>query len=278
MINKIYPVYLTSYLVGSLTAKINNKSLKPLFIIGTGRCGTSLLVRILKSNSGFTGFPQEANELWHPKLYPFKNRKVESPPIISDPREFTRISLLGWNSQHRKKISRIFHGYHLLTGKNKQLFIKSAMVSFLIPEIISIFPNAKFIHIYRNGPSVVSSLFKKEWQKYEKYFSSKEDLMKKCANYWNECILEIEKQKKDLSLVEKNSFFELSYEDLCNEPQKITNEIINFLSLSEFKDMFKFNFATIASQNYKVGNYKNDPAWIPLLEIMSDGLKLKEYE
>jgi hypothetical protein len=69
---------------------------KPVFIIGSGRCGTSLFVRILSSHGRLFGFPGEANDLWHPKSYPFSKRSIETPPILENPKLFTQISLECW--------------------------------------------------------------------------------------------------------------------------------------------------------------------------------------
>ena len=49
-------------IVGSLAAALGYRTRSPVFIIGTGRCGTTLLVKILNSHPQLVGFPDEANE------------------------------------------------------------------------------------------------------------------------------------------------------------------------------------------------------------------------
>jgi hypothetical protein len=251
----------------------------PIFIVGTGRCGTSLLVKILNSHTQLIGFPGEANEIWHPKSFPFNMKLIETPPILDNPKKFTQISLKSWPDNYDKKIQRIFLGYKLLkTMRNKMptfLFTKSAMISFMIPKILSIFPEAKFIHIYRNGPSVVASLVKKEWEKYHDCFNSKKQFQLSCAKYWNDCLMEIESQKNVLSLTKKGLLFELSYEELCDNPLEILNKLFSFLSV-DFKK-FNFDLTQIVSQNYKVGSSITDEKWFELMEVMSPGLELKGY-
>lgn len=263
-------------IVYELVGKFNFSIKDPIFIIGTGRCGTSLLVRIMNSHNELIGFPGEANELWHPKSYPFRKRQVETPTILEDPKKFTNISLQAWKEGHDQKIINVFSGFKLLRGINKKLFIKSAMISFMIPQIISIFPDAKFIHIYRNGPSVVASLMKKEWSKYSNYFNNEFNYQYCCATYWNACISEIEEKKNQLSLEEKGILYEFSYENLCDTPIKVMQSIAEFLDIDP--DGFKFDFSNINSKNFKVGEYKKDKEWLPLLQAMSPAMKIKGYD
>ncbi|MBF0235830.1 MAG: sulfotransferase, partial [Desulfamplus sp.] len=191
----------------------------PVFIIGSGRCGTTLFVRILSSHGGLFSFPGEANDLWHPKSYPFNKRSNETPAILENPKLFTQISLESWPKGQINKIRNTFSGFNTLCGFKRQFFSKSAMLSFMIPNILAIFPDAKFIHIYRNGPSVVSSLIKKEWQKYSRYFANESEYRIACARYWNDCVLEIETRKKEMLLETKGQYYEFSYEQLCETPQ-----------------------------------------------------------
>ncbi len=263
------------FLYGTLATAFGYKLRSPVFIIGTGRCGTTLLVRILSSHPHLIGFPGEANELWHPKSYPFARKSIETPAIVENPKRFTNISIENWSKHHEKKIQKTFVGYHIARGVRKIFFVKSAMISFMIPSLLSIFPEAKFIHIYRNGPSVVESFMKKEWGKYCNYFDNKREYRLHCAKYWNDCLLEIERQRIELSLETRGYFLEFSYEKLCKNPRKVLDDIAGFLSVP--LNGFKFDTTQISSQNYKVGDYLKDEKWLELLELMSPGMKLKGY-
>ena len=262
-------------LVGQLAMSMGYKLEAPLFIIGTGRCGSSLLVKILNAHPKLNGFPTEANELWHPYAYPYATKTIETPPIVENPKLFTENSLNYWPNNHEKRINQTFVGYHLRKGFQNRFFVKSAMISFMVPTLLSLYPDAKFIHIYRNGPSVVESFLKKEWAKYRAYFSSQDEYRNYCAHYWNACLLEIESQRTALSLEERDIFLEFSYEQLCNAPVEILGEIGRFLSIRE--NDFVFDTSKIVSQNYKVGDYLGDEKWSKLLQIMSPAMKLKGY-
>ncbi|MEM7332800.1 MAG: sulfotransferase [Chloroflexota bacterium] len=247
----------------------------PFFVIGTGRCGSSLLVKILDSHPQLVGYLSEANELWHPNSYPFATKSIDTPPIVEDPALFTKKSLNSWPNQHDRKIQATLAGHHFRKGLKKKIFVKSAMISFMVPQLLLLYPKAKFIHIYRNGPSVVESFLKKEWGKYRDYFGVEDEYRLCCAKYWNACLMEIEHQKRALTLEESSAFLEFSYEQLCDSPTETLGEIGCFLSVSPAE--FAFDTSQIVSQNYKVGAYSNEEKWAELSRIMRPAMKLKVY-
>jgi hypothetical protein len=229
----------------------------------------------LNSHPRLNGFPGEANRLWHPKSYPFSNKTTHTAPIVENPKRFTEVSIKSWPNHHERIIRRRLVGYHLGIGLRSTLFVKSAMISFMIPKLISMFPDAKFLHIYRNGPSVVESFLKKEWPKYRNYFASEQEYRVYCSKYWCACLLEIEKRKNELSLDSKRSFLEFSYEKLCANPSETLSNIAKFLSVDSKR--FNFDASQIVSKNDKVGDFLSDRKWIELLKLMSPAMKLKGY-
>lgn len=262
-------------ITGKIGRAFGFRSKQPVFIIGTGRCGTSLLVKILNSHPSLSGFPGEANELWHPRLEPFESATIDMPPIEVDPRHFSEVSIANWPPKQGERIRDIFTGFNIITGLLKTYFIKSAMISFMIPKILDIFPDAKFIHIYRFGPAVVESYFKKNFGKYSVYVFTENEYRIYCAKYWNACILEIEKKKNELLLETKGRFLEFSYEDLCQNPKDILEDISRFLEVAPGD--FSFDTSQISNQNVKVRDYTKKTECIKLLDLMSQGLKLKGY-
>src|SRR3990170_432882 len=84
--------YAACFLVGRAGRAFGFRTRDPIFIIGTGRCGTTLLVRILNSHPSLSGFPGEANELWHPMLEPYESSSFDIPPIEVDPKRFSDVS------------------------------------------------------------------------------------------------------------------------------------------------------------------------------------------
>lgn len=260
---------------GQLLERLGHELQEPVFVIGTGRCGSSLLTRILRSHKQVVGFPGEANELWHPHTFPYYQRTIETPTIIEDPKRFSKASVSAWPTNHRRTIRRAFSAYHFLRGSPNTFFVKSAMISFLIPQIITIFPDARFIHIFRSGPHVVASLVKKEWHKHAEHFDNKVEFQAQCARYWTACIVEIEQKNQDLSLVQRKALLEISYETLCERPSFILDQIANFLDISAQE--FEFDISRISNRNNKIGDYEENEAWAGSLDIMSKGMELKGY-
>lgn len=265
----------TSPVIEKLGMLLNRVPERPIFIVGTGRCGTTLLVRILRSHPEILGFPAEANALWHPNFYPREKAKIIVPPIEVDPHQYTETSIESWPPGQVDKIRYTFAGYYAIWGYGKEFFVKSAMISFMIPKILEIFPDARFIHIFRSGPPVVESFFKKNFERYKNFEFSEEEYRLICANYWNTCILEIEQVKQSCELEQNRSIFEISYEELCNRPKYMLKNIASFIGLRE--GSFGFDISQIESRNYKVGDYLTDKNWADCLQVMEPGMQLKGY-
>ena len=80
---------------------------------------------------------------------------------------YTELSVGAWPAGHENKIRNTLRGLQCLNKRRDAFVLKSAMVSFLIPDLLRLFPEAKFIHLYRYGPSIVTSLIENEPHKYK---------------------------------------------------------------------------------------------------------------
>lgn len=265
----------TSSIIVKIGTIINQVPKQSIFIVGTGRSGSTLLVRILGSHSEMVGFPGEANELWHPKLYPDEKAEIQIPPVEVDPQNFTEVSIDSWPPGHTNKIRHTFSGYYAIWGKGRILVLKSAMISFMIPKILDIFPDARFIHIYRSGPSVIESYFKKNFGKYSRFSCSEEEYRLICARYWNACIMEIERVKESLLLQSERAMFELSYEELCDRPEITLDQLVRYFNLRD--GYFDFDISKIESRNYKVDDCAHDDKWQDCLQTMEPAMRLMGY-
>ena len=104
-----------------------------------------------------------------------------------------------------------------------------------IPLISQCFPNAKFIHIIRDGRHVVASLLRAA-----KREAQKKRLVSMSATtaslVWKKFVDEARKSRQFLGA---SRYFELKYEDLRKDTFNILREIFSWLSLSADKDMLK---------------------------------------
>lgn len=251
---------------------------RPIFIIGTSRCGSTVLTDVFKTHAGLAVFPTEANELWHPALFPFHQRTVNSPEFHEDPRKFSELSLANWPPGHRQLLYDTYSGFHALAGRSRQFLLKCAMLSFMLPAVLDLYPDARLIHIYRSGPSVVESMVSRgisKSQSLNTQTAPEAALRASCASYWNECMLEIDHFKNERGLAGKGQYSELSYEELCAQPAETMRRLADFLHIDPL--VFKYDFTKIKSTNYKAGNYAADPRWAELLDIIRPAMTLKGY-
>lgn len=218
-------------------------------------------------------FPHEGNNLWFPLTYPYRLASIDVPPIIQAPAEYTRRSTGAWPAGQARRIRTTIDGFHRLFGATKPLIYKSAMHSFMVEPILEIYPEARFIHMYRNGFSVVASLQQKEWHKYAD-ITTVEEFERWCGTYWRDCIAEIDRVDKALSLSDSGKFFEFSYEALCADPVAIINELSRFLGVSA--GSFSYDFSRIRSTNYKAAAVDSHSR-LMLQSIMAPSLRLKGY-
>jgi hypothetical protein len=244
----------------------------PVFVIGTGRCGTTLLCNVFRLSNKIAVFPTEANEFWHPLFYPYRPN-LSIPPIWKNPKIFSEMSKINWIKGHQYNILNAFSGYLFLHGAKKILFVKSAMVSFMIPDILAIFPSAKIIHIYRHSIPVVNSFCKKEWQKY-RHIESFHDFRLYAASYWNSCILEIDRVDRMLNLRANGILHELSYENICIRTKSEIRKTCEFIGCRF--ETFPADFSRIQIKESNSGNIP-DQDNRELTDLTRDGLALKGY-
>ena len=63
------------------------KPVRPVFVVGTGRCGSRIVRSLIASHPDFVSYQSEANDLWHPHSYNYHRRTIETPSMLFDPQE-----------------------------------------------------------------------------------------------------------------------------------------------------------------------------------------------
>ena len=256
---------------------------RPVFLLGSGRSGTTMLRRILATHRDIAGYPTEANDLWHPRLYPWHESELSTVPIWVDPYRFTRVSLVAWPPNWGRYVRAVFGAYQSLHG-GPVFLNKSVMINFMLPEIARDYPEARFIHLYRNGLAVALSYPQKERDKFtvnSRYVDAgipleEENLYEYFASYWNVTIQEIEEQKAALRLTEEGRILEVEYEALCSDPREHLGRILEFLDLDpEAYDQGQL--ASIRSMNFRFAQVFSAPLRERLISIAKPSLELKGY-
>lgn len=208
-----------------IASKIHFHKYPPIFIIGSPRSGTSLLLQLMSSAYDFSCG-------WEP----FRNwRKTFGVGVDDTYRQ--EFNLIG-------RLKLYLRYYEMLNDNQPYLLIKDPRDSVRIKYINSIFHKARFIHIIRDGRDVIASI-KKTWNK-PGYQTDKEvhwthtripDYRKivhlpvhmKAAHIWSTSIKFIE---DELTKSIMNRYFLIKYEDLVLNPALEINKIFTFLKLS----------------------------------------------
>lgn len=124
---------------------------KPIFIVGVGRSGTTILGHVLSIHPQ-VGFLNEPKALWH-AVYSGEDL------IGSYSRGPARYRLRTEDAtmEVRRAAHRLYGYYSVLTG-SKRIVDKYPEMIFRTPFIRAIFPDAKFLFLVRNGWDTVQSI------------------------------------------------------------------------------------------------------------------------
>ncbi len=235
---------------------------KPVFILGTGRSGTTILGIILSMHKD-VGFLNEPKALWH--------------SIYSDEDLIGSYSL--GNASYRlgseeitpeiKKQAHRLYGAYLRTTFSSRVVDKYPELIFRIPFVLDIFPDAKFLFLVRNGWDTCHSIDfwsdrlgmnanedthdwwgvnKRKWHLLvNQIIPEHKDL----APFSNE--MRTWTNQRDMAAVEwivtmregisaekgyPDNLFRINYEELCVADNNLLGQIVKFLELDE--DDIKF--------------------------------------
>jgi hypothetical protein len=230
---------------------------KPIFIVGSGRSGTTLLYRLLSGHPELAYFTRLTNRFpdWPQlslmsRLIHKTGRKFFGP----DPESVNIFDYCGIdNDLLRKKgaaltetdvtdtarasLRSIILKHQKWMGK-KRFINKNTSNTLRIRYLKEIFADALFVHIIRNGYAVVNSLYNVAWwadlelwwlgktpRQWEKSGGNPFEL---CALHWKRQVEEILAHKIKIP---SGQYIECRYENLVTNPQKTLSQIISSCEL-----------------------------------------------
>jgi len=208
--------------------------MKIAFITGSSRSGTSILGELVASHPGVNYVFEE--HVW---------KKLELEQKVSQEKQK---KLRNWMLCYRK-------GDKMIVEKNPRHIVK-------IPLLKSIFPEAKIIHIVRDGRDVACSLKSglcgktwahvkpPRWKEIEQNYEG----VVRCAWAWRETM---EIAIKDLAKV---NHLQVKYEELVRDPEKIIRKIVKYLGLPMHLDVVNF-CKNIQNQTLGSYNAKHQSRW-----------------
>ena len=223
---------------------------RPVFIIGAPRSGTSLLYSVLRSAPVFAHWPGEAHEVWEADYHP---------------------ALRGWESNalteadvDAKAAQRIRRAFFLVAGSRRRLIDKTPRNALRVSFVDAIFPDARYVHLVRDGRENVNSLINawrtpryrtyrlrhsiegvdREWWKFVLYPGWQGDasgpLEVVCARQW---VTSNELALRDLQAVGERAV-RVRYEDLVDAPEAETARVLDFLKVP-FDDALRARAAAV---------------------------------
>lgn len=209
----------------------------PIFIVGCGRSGTTLLRLILNRHSNIS-IPEET--WYYPQLYKELNRQNEKPPdwqkyvgsevFRLNSERFPDLELIGiltllekntwgdWSS-----IIPVVNRFYAKIENKKRWGDKTPGYVMHLPLIKQLFPDAKVIHMVRDGRDVIPSILK--------YWSvgPQTTSLIETAFYWKKHVSRgIEFGPKLFG----QNYFELKYEDLVSMPETQIQKVCSFIGES----------------------------------------------
>jgi hypothetical protein len=225
-----------SFLIKEARLLMRAKKLdRPVFIWGAPRSGTTLLYNLVSKHpevgylGGENNAPLEGTGIWWET---FGVNRGEMPADLADP----------------AKVRKIRSKYHtLLRAQNKtRLLDKIPFMTLWIPLVNEVFPDAKHVHIIRDGRAVVNSiLWKLRYSEREKDQLFREEklfygpqpaelvnpmdlsLALRHARQW---VLLVERGKSNREILGER-YYEVRYEDLVSSPRPVMEAVFNHCML-----------------------------------------------
>lgn len=250
-----------------------------LFVVGCPRSGTTLLQRMLDNHPQLT----VANDTHFITRAAKRTLRKDPQPVLTEDlvkavksyRRFYRMgldeeqvnSVAGNCATYAEFVGRL---YTLRGQKKKKPFSgeKTPDNCRKMPLLHGLFPDARFVHIIRDGRNTALSALNwaTETKGPGKWSLWGEDPVGTCALWWR---WQAGIGHRDGQLLADNRFYQVKYEDLVDEPERELRAIAGFLDIP-YSD---------AMANYHAGKTRSHPglsaksAWLPPVKNLRDWQK-----
>jgi hypothetical protein len=174
----------------------------------------------------------------------------DDPCAALDPEQLPPKALAAWQEAFRLFTQK------LSFSKGKRIVLKSPPHLGRIPQLLKLFPGAKFIHIVRNPYEVYLSFWKNWRRGHAASHLQKPDyqLIDELILSWYEDLFAL--FERDRGLIPAGDFYELRFEDLVASPQDCLTAIYQELSLPDFERFWPEVSAYLRSiADYKKSSY-----------------------
>lgn len=242
---------------------------KPIFILGTGRSGTTIL-GIMLSMHKQVGFLNEPKALWHsvnPHEDLIGSYTMDEAYYFLDAKDA--------NEKQKKAIHKIF-GAYLRTTFSQRVVDKYPELIFRIPYVKALFPDAKFLFLVRNGWDTCGSIKywserlgktsedethdwwgrdNRKWNllveqviKKDSYYTDVEKIIDEVTSHLDMAALEwIATMRQGLRVMEQypDSILRVNYEELVLSPETVLTDIRTFCELEDDSVFIEYGKETL---------------------------------
>ena len=254
----------------------NTKKNTPFFILGNPRSGTSLFRLMLNSHPNIIVPPESGFLQWWYEKYKdwtiinSQNRE-DINKCIDDILSSKKIE--DWNLNKEKIVSDILEvkpeNYSELSSliylnyKNNldydklKIGDKNNYYIHHLKTINRIYPEAKYIHLIRDGRDVACSYIKIKSLKIDSiYKPNLNSNIRDIATEWNENINKID------SFLQGRNHIKIRYEDLLEDPELELNKVCKFIGVTYHKQMLDFylpgiNDEPISTREWKMKTFES---------------------
>lgn len=202
----------------------------PIFLVGPYRSGTTLLRYILDSHSHIA-CPPESDFL------------TALSALVNVPAYRHSLKTMGYDREHvllklRELAVYFFGNYAASLGKERWADKTPGYIDCL-DFILSLFPEAQFVMIYRHGFDQAHSFtrggtFMRD--ALQGYVREDEDLRIGAVRYWREKV----ERMMAFESIHPDKCFRICYEDLCNDPEEKLQALFGFLNEPWEPDVLEF--------------------------------------
>ncbi len=199
--------------------KIKNQynKIKPIFIIGVPRCGSTMVEKIIGSGKKIISIGEETAVIEN-----FVNKKILEKQSLN----------LGDVTEVREELNKIYKLKGLLVEKNNFIFTDKSLNNFFYLELIKdIYPEAKIINCNRDSLSSIISIFQNNLTELA-WCHELNNIFKYFDNYFEIIDNYISVNPKEI--------YQLQYENLVNNPEQESKKLMEFCELPWDKKCLEF--------------------------------------
>ena len=191
--------------------------IKPIFIVGVPRCGSTLVEKIIASGKEMIPIGEETSVLEN-----FVNAKILEKKSLN----------LGNANDLRSELLSIYKDKGLISKKYNNIFTDKSLNNFFYLELIKeIYPNAKIINCRRDVLSSIMSIFQNNLSELA-WTHDLKNIFKYFDNYFE--IID------NFKVNYPNFIYELEFEKLVNNPEEESKKLMKYCDLPWDKKCLEF--------------------------------------